>query len=223
VKSQSRSWEVARRSRRSGLALLVGAVVLIGLLLVPTPSGAASKQVRFDCPLEKMKFVTLSSGAGAVDVLVGSECVCGKSQTELETGVEIASRDLTLKAVGTRHECPACGEKLRANARFCHGCGEKLDKTPPIKAGYLRCPECDSAVKSKTHNVAGTFCTTCGAKLSGHLDTIWARLADQSPLMRLYGQELPAAGQRSTVRLYCYGKKAIFAYWEDLLAAELGQ
>ena len=59
--------------------------------------------------------------------------------------------------------------------------------------------------------------------LDVYLDTLWARLVDQSSLVRLWGGELPAPGQRSTVRIYCYDKPAVFVYWKSMLAAELGQ
>lgn len=202
---------------------MLGAACLIGVLSVPLPSAAASRQVAFQCPGETTKSLKLAPSDGSVDVRVGRDCICADTRAILDTGVEAATRGLTLKAIGARYECHYCGAELRETARFCHGCGEKLDTYPPVRSGFVRCPACGEPVKPKADDLAGTSCTACGTILRQHLDEFWDRLADSSSLVRLSGQALPPAGQRSSVKLYCHDKSAIYLYWKKVLRAELGQ
>lgn len=50
--------------------------------------------------------------------------------------------------------CPKCGAAVKAGAKFCPECGEKL--------GGVTCPKCGAAVKA-----GAKFCPECGEKLGG--------------------------------------------------------
>jgi len=223
MKSESGGWNVVRRARRSRSVFLVAAATWTGVLVVPAHSAGTSKQVSFNCPVETTRSVRLSSAEGGVAVLVGNECICDSSKANLDTGAEIAAEDLIQKMIGSRHECPSCGEDIRSNARFCGSCGEKLDTARPVRSGYLRCPSCGEELEANKYSFRKGECPSCGEDLNVYLHTLWARLVDQSSRVWLSGGKLPAPGQRSTVRIYCYDKPAVFAYWESMLAAELGE
>jgi predicted RNA-binding Zn-ribbon protein involved in translation (DUF1610 family) len=228
MKSESRGWNVVRHARRSRSVFLLAAAAWTGLLAVPAHSAGGSKQVSFNCPVETTRSVRLSSAEGDVEVRVGDECICDSSKVSLDMGAEIATKDLVTKMIITKtisaqRECPSCGEDVRSDARFCDSCGEKLETVRPALSGNLRCPSCGEDLEAKKHGFLEGECPSCGEDLDVYLDTLWARLVDQSSLVRLWGGELPAPGQRSTVRIYCYDKPAVFVYWKSMLAAELGQ
>ncbi len=52
-------------------------------------------------------------------------------------------------------KCPKCGAELPANAKFCFGCGEKIET---VADGMTVCPECGKTVAK------GKFCLECGHK-----------------------------------------------------------
>jgi class 3 adenylate cyclase len=60
--------------------------------------------------------------------------------------------------------CAACGTENPAGARFCMGCGARLER---------RCPACNTQVPSEAH-----FCMNCGAALD---ETPVAKPAAESP------------------------------------------
>jgi len=219
---ESRTCEASRRTRLALLSLFTGAVVIIGLASM-TPPAAAAKQLNISCPGETMRSVTLASGDSDIVLRVGGDCTCATSQATLDMGVEIATRDLILAAIGQGDECPSCGAKIEANAKFCSNCGEKLDATPAMKSGHIRCPACGTAVRPKVDDLAGTFCSNCGAMLRGHLDNFWNRLTSDSSTVQLSGRDLPGAGNRSSAAIYCHEKTAIYLYWKQMLRAEMEQ
>ena len=55
--------------------------------------------------------------------------------------------------------CPACGTRLPAGAKFCFGCGKKVEAEPALAENEMICPKCGE----KT--VKGKFCLNCGAML----------------------------------------------------------
>ncbi len=57
--------------------------------------------------------------------------------------------------------CPSCGAKLAENARFCGGCGQKIEQPKESEASKTKqCPNCDySTTKEKA------FCPECGTAL----------------------------------------------------------
>ena len=84
-------------------------------------------------------------------------------------------------------ECPACGETVTAEHKFCPKCGAPLpEKT--IGAGYL-CPKCGK------QNVPGTaFCTECGTILPAEEEerakqlALWDEYLPQYPKWNLGGK-----------------------------------
>ncbi len=56
--------------------------------------------------------------------------------------------------------CPKCGAKLSAKAKFCEECGTKIE--PPRPARPTACPKCGAAIGPTTK-----FCADCGAKIEG--------------------------------------------------------
>lgn len=59
--------------------------------------------------------------------------------------------------------CPSCGITLPSGARFCSGCGAKLEPAP------TKCPKCGSLTPK------GRFCTECGEKLDAHCPSCGAQ------------------------------------------------
>ncbi len=53
-------------------------------------------------------------------------------------------------------KCPKCGTELPAEAKFCFGCGEKIEAVP---TGNIVCPACGKQTPD------GKFCIGCGATL----------------------------------------------------------
>lgn len=66
-------------------------------------------------------------------------------------------RDLPNTATGLI-PCPACGQPVKATARFCGSCGQALAITPASKP--TTCPTCGNLLK-----VDAKFCNKCGTKL----------------------------------------------------------
>jgi predicted RNA-binding Zn-ribbon protein involved in translation (DUF1610 family) len=210
------------------LVFLVAAAAWTGVLVAPAHSAGTSDQVSVNCPVETTASVTLSSAQGSVEVLVGDECICSSSKGDLDNGAEIAAEDLVRKMIGPKmssaqRECPSCGEDVRANSRFCNSCGEELPTVAPVRSRGLRCPTCGELIRGMKNSFLEGECSSCGEDLNVYLHTLWARLVDQSSRVRLSGRELPAQGQRSTVRIYCHDKPAVFAYWEKVIREEMSQ
>jgi len=222
VQNKSEKTELTIFMRNGWLGLLLGASVIAAMALMPSLSAAQSKQVIFKCPGETMKSVPLTSGENAIDVQVGSDCICETTQIDLEMTVDMATRDLIQRAIGRGEECPSCGALILPNHSFCPSCGEKLDPEPRVRSGYIRCPDCGEAVKPKPDDLAGSFCPVCGGCLRGHLDQSWAFVQNHSSRIKL-SEGLPAFGQRSTVRLFCYDKNTLYLYWKQVLRAEMGE
>ena len=70
--------------------------------------------------------------------------------------------------------CPACGTENPAGARFCMGCGARLER---------RCPTCDTRAPAEAH-----FCMSCGAAL------------DETPVVK--GPERPPEERRQVTVLF---------------------
>ena len=56
-------------------------------------------------------------------------------------------------------KCPKCGSELPPNAKFCLGCGTKVEK---ISENEMICPHCGKQTPK------GKFCIECGGKLQQH-------------------------------------------------------
>lgn len=72
---------------------------------------------------------------------------------DLTQGVELKSAAAGQKSVAAELSCPDCGAKVTAGAKFCGGCGGKIQRK-------LFCPDCgvEAAPGAK-------FCGDCGTKL----------------------------------------------------------
>jgi uncharacterized membrane protein YvbJ len=57
--------------------------------------------------------------------------------------------------------CPKCGNENSPDAKYCRGCGNKMDREEQIAMGrVVDCPEC-----GQTLDAGKRFCPKCGAPL----------------------------------------------------------
>ena len=54
--------------------------------------------------------------------------------------------------------CQQCGFENHPNAKFCRGCGAKLEEIPPAPRPV--CPQCGAPI-----HIGTKFCRSCGARL----------------------------------------------------------
>lgn len=58
-------------------------------------------------------------------------------------------------------QCLKCGNENSADAKFCRGCGNKLEETEPVAASsFVKCPKCGHA-----NETSRKFCPKCGTAL----------------------------------------------------------
>ena len=104
---------------------------------------------------------------------------CASIQASLEAIAEIQAQIEEIKAPKEEPTpaapavptCPACGNQVSEEAKFCPDCGAKLEVPVPAEAPVeeapaeeptqIQCPECEAM------NPVGTnFCSGCGTKLN---------------------------------------------------------
>lgn len=56
--------------------------------------------------------------------------------------------------------CPKCGKELKAGAKFCGGCGTKIDAVAASADNAVKCPKCGAPLKP-----GKKFCGACGTKI----------------------------------------------------------
>lgn len=57
-------------------------------------------------------------------------------------------------------QCPKCGKELKAGAKFCGGCGAKVEAAAAPVEDAVKCPKCGASLKP-----GKKFCGACGAKI----------------------------------------------------------
>ena len=57
-------------------------------------------------------------------------------------------------------KCPKCNRELKAGAKFCGGCGNKIVLSPPPQESFLACPNCNNPLSP-----VAKYCTKCGTQL----------------------------------------------------------
>lgn len=77
--------------------------------------------------------------------------------------------------------CPACGESVQKNAKFCPNCGEKIEIIPE---GMIKCPQCGKIVAK------GKFCLECGYKFIASCPNCGAEIPTGAKFCLECGQKL---------------------------------
>jgi len=86
--------------------------------------------------------------------------VVGSGLTSLTRPLILPAADQRQEAVSTAVQCPRCQHENLAGAKFCNGCGARLE---------LACPAC-----KHTNPVGSRFCNECGAPLGASSETLAA-------------------------------------------------
>jgi len=114
--------------------------------------------------------------------------------------------------------CPACGQAMRPNARFCPSCGSEL---------HTPCPKCGTPALASAR-----FCDTCGGPLAGSgstdRDQAPGATTQPTPAPNRPGEERPTgptsfAGGRYQVRGFLGegGRKRVYAAYDTALHREV--
>ena len=141
------------------LAALKDAKAKAASLLVEAQAKAESRRIQgYDYRTER-QFDVLDKAAGNTGPVAGSMIGAGVGLgAGLGVGGAVGSitKDaLTDAAKPAGSVCPKCGAQVPAGAKFCPGCGEKIEA---VAGGF--CPQCGQKLAPGTK-----FCPQCGAKV----------------------------------------------------------
>ena len=99
--------------------------------------------------------------------------------------------------------CPSCGAKLAENARFCGGCGQKIEQSKESEASKTKqCPNCDYSTTKEE-----AFCPECGTAL---IIGTKAERSKKEPATRQTAKKKRPAAKKKTGFLRALGKLVLW-------------
>ena len=101
--------------------------------------------------------------------------------------------------------CPSCGAKLTENARFCSGCGQKIEQPKESKETKTKqCPSCDYSTTNEE-----AFCPECGTAL---ISSTKPERPKKEPVTQHTAKKKHPAAKKKTGFLRALGKLVLWVF-----------
>ena len=145
-------------------------------------AGQAAKTVS-NAAAGKLKEVTGAFDEANAAMTEANEAMAGVSQEQWDQAVSVLE-GMAGNMMKDLRVCPACGEAVKGEGKFCPKCGAKLPELTVMEQAL--CPNC-----GKQNEPGAAFCVSCGAKLPGKELEEAAQRAKDAAVLEKFRSALP--------------------------------